>query len=138
MTPDALADLHAQSFPGPPRPWSAKEFEDLLADPAVRLFCAGQDAFLIARRAGPEAEVLTICTAPRARGRGLARRLMAELDTWARSEGVEELFLEVAETNTPARALYASAGFAQRGHRKDYYAERGRSRVHALVLGKLL
>ena len=32
MTPEALASLHARAFPGPPRPWSADEFESLLID----------------------------------------------------------------------------------------------------------
>ncbi|MSU89547.1 GNAT family N-acetyltransferase [Rhodobacteraceae bacterium 2CG4] len=136
MTPEALAALHASAFSGPPRPWTAEEFAGLLADPGVLLLTAGADAFLLARIAGPEAEVLTLCTAPSARRRGLARRLLDRLDAVLARRGVEELYLEVAETNAPARALYAAAGFTARGHRKDYYSDRGAHRIHALVLGK--
>ena len=136
MTPQALAALHARAFPGPPRPWSADEFAAMLAEPGVQLFTHGDTAFLVARQAGPEAEILTLCAAPEARRRGAARALLAEFERWARESGVEELFLEVAETNTPARTLYERAGFVERGHRKDYYTDGGRSRVHALVMGK--
>lgn len=138
MTPEALASLHAEAFPGPPRPWSAAEFADLLGERGVMLFAEGDAAFLVARQAGPEAEVLTLCTAPGARRQGHARRLLAALEDWARARGVEEIFLEVAETNDAARGLYAAAGFAERGHRKDYYTAGGRERVHAIVLGKAL
>jgi len=138
MTPQALADLHARAFPGPPRPWSAAEFADMLADPGVRLFTRDDMAFLVARRAGPEAEILTLCTAPEARRQGTARALLDAFEAWARQAGVEELFLEVAATNTPARSLYDRAGFTARGHRKDYYTDGGRTRVHALVMGKAI
>ena len=136
MTPQALAALHARAFPGPPRPWSAAEFQALLAEPGVRLFSHGDAAFLLARRAGPEAEILTLCTAPEARRQGAARALLGQFEAWARETGIEELFLEVAESNGPARALYERFGFTARGHRKDYYTNGGRSRVHALVMAK--
>lgn len=138
MTPEALAVLHAKAFPGPPRPWTAEEFTELLASPSVLLLTEDEAGFLVARIAGPEAELLTICTAPEARRRGVGAGLLSRLDEHLVSQGVEELYLEVAETNAAARALYAAAGFVQRGHRKDYYIDRGTVRVHALVMGKSL
>lgn len=138
MTPDALSAVHALSFGKAPRPWSAEEFAALLADPGVTLFTRGQTAFLLARRAGPEAEILTLCTHPDCRQQGLARGLLSDLDTWAVGAGVTDLFLEVAETNTPARRLYGAAGFTQRGLRKDYYRRHGQQHVCAIVMGKSL
>jgi len=136
MTPEALAALHAVAFPGPPRPWTAAEFTDLLADPRVLLLSERDQAFVLARIAGPEAEVLTICTDPAARRRGLASILLDRLERDLARTGVEELFLEVAETNHAARALYAAAGFAERGYRKDYYTGDGAVKEHARVLAK--
>ncbi len=136
MKPEALAALHAVAFPGPPRAWTATEFSDLLADPRVLLLTEDDRAFVLARLAGPEAEVLTICTDPTARKRGLARRLLARLERELGDRGVEDLFLEVAETNHAARALYAAAGFAEKGYRKDYYTGEGAQKVHARVLAK--
>ncbi len=137
MTPEALAALHARAFPGPPRPWTAAEFVALLADPNVHLFAApAGDAFLLARRAGPEAEVLTLCTDPAARRQGRARALLAAFEGWAAAAGAESLFLEVAEGNAAALGLYRAAGWRPCGMRRDYYRQAGCAAVHAHVLGK--
>ena len=44
------------------------------------------------------------------------------------------LFLEVAEDNAAARALYATAGFAEAGRRRGYYAAADGGRRDALLL----
>jgi ribosomal-protein-alanine N-acetyltransferase len=44
------------------------------------------------------------------------------------------MFLEVAEDNLAARALYDGAGFAVAGRRRDYYGHADGSRSDALVL----
>ena len=149
MTPAALAALQARAMPGPPRPWTA--FWSRRTHPTLRrlptgasgtsrlsalMHAPGDAAVLVARRAGPEAEVLTLFTAPERRREGHARRLLAALDRWAAGRGVAEIFLEVAETNAPARALYAAAGYAEQGFRKDYYATPRGPRVHARVMAK--
>ena len=46
---------------------------------------------------------------------------------------VIDLWLEVAETNAPARALYHRLGFSPVGRRAGYYADQG-APVDALVL----
>lgn len=139
MTPEALATLHALCFGTTPRPWSAAEFADLLKDPANLLTAdPGGAGFAMARRAGPEAEILTICTAPDSRGRGIGRRLLEDLHARLAARGVDEVFLEVADTNAAARALYAAAGYVPVGYRKDYYDGGSGARVHAHVLRKSL
>ncbi|MDO8799505.1 GNAT family N-acetyltransferase [Phenylobacterium sp.] len=47
------------------------------------------------------------------RGEGLAGRVLAGLANEALARGVDRAFLQVEEKNTPARALYRRAGFAQ-------------------------
>ncbi|HET8616258.1 MAG TPA: GNAT family N-acetyltransferase, partial [Actinomycetales bacterium] len=49
---------------------------------------------------------------PSHRRRGLARRVLAEIAAWALERGDPSLYLQVAESNAAARALYESAGFA--------------------------
>lgn len=137
MTPEDMAALHARAFTGVLRPWTAREFAAFEADPAVTIHSAAH-ALLVTRRAGPEVEVLTFCTDPAHRRAGLARALYGRFEEVASKSGVEEVFLEVAATNHPARALYEGLGFSPRGHRKDYYSGGGRERVHALVLSKRL
>ncbi|MEO3760457.1 GNAT family N-acetyltransferase [Mycobacterium sp. B14F4] len=48
---------------------------------------------------------------PSARGRGLARRLVAASLDWARGCGVHTVRLRVAADNTAARGVYESLGF---------------------------
>ena len=54
-----------------------------------------------------------IVVVPKARGRGLGRRLVAALIDWGRRRGAPQAYLLVREGNQPARALYRSLGFAE-------------------------
>jgi N-acetylglutamate synthase len=54
-----------------------------------------------------------IVVAPKARGKGLGRRLVAALIDWGRRQGATSAYLLVREANAPARALYRSLGFVE-------------------------
>ncbi|MEV0660278.1 GNAT family N-acetyltransferase [Actinomadura luteofluorescens] len=60
-------------------------------------------------------EISTVCTAPEARGRGHAARLIGALAARVMSRN-ERPFLHVAEANTQATALYERLGFKTRRH----------------------
>lgn len=138
MTPAALARLHARCFTNPP-PWSAAGFAALLDSPHVFVLTApAADAFALGRVIGPEAELLTLATDPDARRQGLARALMAEFEREARARGAETLFLEVAETNTAALALYTRCGFTPNGRRPGYFSTEDGKPLAALLLCKPL
>lgn len=77
--------------------------------------------FLVARHLPPEWELENIVVAPTSRRKGLGRRLLNALLAAAR-ETSSAVFLEVRESNAPARTLYKNAGFEQTGRRKSYYA----------------
>lgn len=119
MTPAGLAQTHAAAFGG--KGWPAKDFAAYLADAAV-LICGDERCFAVFRLAGPEAEVLTFATHPDAQGQGRATRVLGESLQKLAETRVEDVFLDVAEDNTPARALYARAGFVQFSTRHTYYA----------------
>ena len=51
--------------------------------------------------------------APRARGLGLGRRLLAELEAHARAAGVHTLRLETNRALTEAIALYRASGYQE-------------------------
>ncbi|WP_245727256.1 ribosomal protein S18-alanine N-acetyltransferase [Paracoccus isoporae] len=114
-----MAAIHAASF-SRPRPWRADEFADLLSDPAVFLIAAGK-GFIIGRCILDEAELLTLAVAPEGRRQGSGRHLVALFQAEATRRGAATAFLEVAADNGAARALYASAGWAEAGRRRDYY-----------------
>ena len=58
------------------------------------------------------AAIYDMVTAPAARGRGLATRIVRELLQWAWQQGATRAFLQVNEDNAPARAVYRRFGFA--------------------------
>lgn len=70
-----------------------------------------------------EAELLFIAVHPEKRGQGLGRRVLRAAYAALDAEGITAVHLEVAATNTPARALYDAEGFSQVGCRKGYYPD---------------
>jgi GNAT superfamily N-acetyltransferase len=61
---------------------------------------------------GP-AEVKRMWVAPRARGLGLGRRILVELEAQARARGVRTLRLETNRSLVEAIAMYQGAGFRE-------------------------
>lgn len=71
------------------------------------------------------AHLVSVCTDPEARGRGLAARAMALLIARAEAEDVPCVFLEMYVDNPPAAALYRGLGFAERGRYFSWLIGRG-------------
>lgn len=117
---DTLAKLHAECFDVP---WNAAAFQSLLSGPGVFGWGVPDAAFILARVAAGEGEILTLATLPRARRRGHAKDLVHAAARDAVDVGAIEMFLEVASDNLPALALYSGLGFARAGQRPRYYEE---------------
>lgn len=135
MTPAEMARLHAACFTLPP-PWSGAEIAATLARPICFALTEPQ-GFLLGQVVAGEAELLTLAVAPEARRQGIARGLLASFLAQARARQADSAFLEVAETNLAARALYETAGFRQTGRRKGYYRAGGQA-VDAILMGRAL
>lgn len=132
MTTDELARLHSAGFTRS-RPWTAQEFDDLLASPRTFLVTQPQ-AFALGRAIAGEAELLTLVTHPDHRRKGQAAACLAAFEGAARARHATSLFLEVASDNTAALALYETAGYQEAGRRPSYYP----GLVDALLLQKRL
>jgi len=66
------------------------------------------------RRLGSDvAEIKRMYVDPHARGSGIGRRVLAELESWAREAGVKRIVLETGERQIEALALYENAGFVR-------------------------
>lgn len=130
IDPVDLASIHAEAFDAP---WDAAAFSDLLAQTGV-IACAETDGFILIRVVADEAEILTLAVRPAARRRGMAARLTARAVAAAEANGATRLFLEVAEDNAAARALYGSLGFRAAGRRRGYYARKDGPAADALML----
>jgi [ribosomal protein S18]-alanine N-acetyltransferase len=131
-----MARLHAAAF-DVPRPWSAQEFADLLTNPLCFVLEA-KGGFVMGRLIAGEAELLTIAVEPGRQGRGLGSHLMAQFMAELERRQAVQVFLEVAETNGRARALYRRAGFAETGRRRGYYHGIATEPVDAIVMSRKL
>ncbi len=132
MTPEALARTHLSAF-GPDKAWSGGTFATLLADTAV-ILTGDANSFVLGRVTLDEAEILTLATDPDQQRKGLAAKALSDFADQAAQAGALSVFLEVAEDNTAALALYTKAGFAQVGARKAYYRRANGPAVRALIL----
>ena len=106
-------------------PWSENSFREALDSPwsfgLVAHSNKGVAGYLIAREVAGTGEVLNLAVSPDLRRHGIARRLLRAALTYFRRRKVDEVFLEVRESNRSAQALYLSSGFRPVGQRAAYY-----------------
>ena len=84
-----------------------------------------RSAFVIGQLAADEAEILSIGVSPNWQRAGLGTGLFEGLTRAARRGDAKRIFLEVADDNAPALALYRKLGFVENGRRKRYYERPG-------------
>lgn len=94
--------------------------------------------FVIGQLAADESEILSIGVSPDWQRAGLGTMLVEGLTRASRRGEATRLFLEVAEDNAAARALYGKLGFAEVGRRKAYYERGNGERADALILALML
>lgn len=133
MTPERLAEIHANAFDGLGRAWSADEFKTLLESPLTHVV-GDERAFVLGQVTSPDAEVLTVACRLDCQRMGLSLENLERFNLIARGLGAERVFLEVSERNKGALALYHKADFKQLARRKGYYAAPEGYRCDALVL----
>jgi [ribosomal protein S18]-alanine N-acetyltransferase len=132
----ALARVHALAFDPP---WDAAALGEAMSSPFAFSLQTGTppQGFILARAVAGEAEILTLAVDPAARRQGLGRALVDAAASTALAMGAQTLWLEVAEDNAAAQALYAAAGFEGAGRRPRYYPRPGGA-VDALLLQRRL
>ncbi len=106
-------------------PWSEASFREALGAAWTFGLVAETDrqvvGYLIARELAGAGEILNVAVAPEARRQGVGRTLLDEGLRVLRRRAVEEVFLEVRESNRSAQALYLAIGFRPVGQRAGYY-----------------
>ncbi|HEX7336254.1 MAG TPA: ribosomal protein S18-alanine N-acetyltransferase [Gemmatimonadales bacterium] len=106
-------------------PWSERSFREALDSPWSFGLVAHAGpriaGYLIGREVAGTGEVLNLAVAPDFRRRGVARALLRAGLALLRKRRVDEVFLEVRESNVSAQALYLSSGFRPVGQRAAYY-----------------
>lgn len=117
----AVAHIEQQSYDFP---WSKNLFEQAakstkycaLAELDGKIIGYGIVSYVVG-----EAELLNICIAPDAQGKGYSKVFLQHLIHHATEKDNQEMYLEVRVSNASAIALYQGAGFNEIGRRKNYY-----------------
>ena len=73
--------------------------------------------------AADEGEITNVAVSPAWRGMGIADQILAVVRGDAKVRQVARIYLEVRESNLPARNLYEKHGFEAAGLRKNFYRE---------------
>ena len=109
------------------RPWSrkmlAEELENqcaafLVAQDSITQQVMGYAGLLVMAHEG---YITNLAVFPEFRRQGVAAKLIAVFENFARGNKLAFLTLEVRPSNTAAIALYKGFGFEQVGRRKNYY-----------------
>ncbi len=129
------AEIHAASFE---TSWDAEALGAFLSPTAICLGVEDDGAlqgFILLGPCTDQTDIITLAVAPERRGQRLGKHLVTAAQDAAKARGVEIIFLEVAQDNDAAIALYRSLGYVPIGTRKNYYKRAG-GRVDALTFRK--
>ena len=120
----AIAAIEAAQLPNP---LNLRNLQELASRPAFRGFVAVSEinappmGSVLVLAGGGSADIVSVAVAPELLRCGVATRLLLLAFADLAGEGVEEISLEVAVDNTPARALYERLDFREVGRRLGYY-----------------
>ncbi len=109
-------------------PWSEKSFREAFDADHITVLAAIDEetdvlGFGCLLAVDGEGEILNIAVRPDVRKAGIGRALLGEMIIVGFDLDVREFYLEVRESNTPARSLYEKLGFVTLGRRKRYYSK---------------
>lgn len=120
-----VSEIEQDSFTDP---WSRSAFERFVVEQDERVLfevaCLADGrvaGYVVAWFIMGEGEIANLAVAPAARSRGIGTLLLERAISEARRREVGTIYLEVRDSNTAARALYASHGFVEIGRRRRYY-----------------
>jgi ribosomal-protein-alanine N-acetyltransferase len=136
---DSLHEIEKQCFEK--EAFSKQQISYLLTDYNAISLIARIDSniagFIIGRidilRRETIGHIMTIDVAPSFRRKGIAKRLMTEIEQIFRQKGARESHLEVREGNLAALTLYKKLGYKQISILENYYGS-----AHGLYLKKPL
>lgn len=122
----AVVEIERRSFA---KPWSTGLFLHELKVPFSRSVAAWAGPGMKRRLVGyvcrwlvgDEIHILNLAVDPDCRERGIGRALVGLVLVEAQERQISQVTLEVRAENTPARGLYRKLGFAECGHRRNYY-----------------
>ena len=112
--------------------WRESEYQTLLATEATphrTTLVAERDGqpvgFIVAKAISTNWEIENIVVSDGSQRQGIGLLLLSHLIEQARSEGAQQILLEVRSGNTAAKNLYTKCGFSVVGGRRAYYHDPG-------------
>lgn len=119
----AIAEIEKRCFS---MPWSEKSLREFCVYPFGRILTAELDGqvagYITYSQIFEEVQIANVAVAPGFRRMGIAEKLIRRLLSDGIDNNSETVFLEVRESNIPARSLYEKCGFYVVGERKGYYS----------------
>lgn len=125
---DALVSLEQRVFSSDRL--SARQWRQHIDSASASVLVASEDggsvigaAVVFYRSGSGRARLYSLSSAPEARGRGVASRLLHAAEDDARARGCTHMRLEVRRDNDAAQSLYSRNGYAFIGERRTYYED---------------
>ena len=114
-------------------PWSLNSFENELKNDAAKYFVALVDG-VVAGYVGMweisgQCDITNVAVLPSFRRKGVGKRLIEHLIQYCKNANLSPIFLEVRQSNEPAKSLYSGFGFKEVGTRKKYYSDTGEDAI---------
>lgn len=146
MTEQQLPQVFANEQVAYEFPWSLKGFENAL-DHGLNYVILNKDDVVIGHvcllPVLDEITLMNLCVAPEFQRQGVAAWALRNLLGRLADAGYRHMFLEVRESNHPARSLYQALGFQEDGVRKNYYpswteieGQKVLGKEHAVLMSK--
>ena len=106
-------------------PWSKDSFEQELKNELAYYQCAEEEGTIMGYmgmwRIIDECHITNVAVLPEHRNKGVAYMLISKMVEICRCSEIENMTLEVRESNLPAINLYEKYGFVSVGKRPRYY-----------------
>jgi ribosomal-protein-alanine N-acetyltransferase len=111
--------------------WTREQYAGLVESGIVLLAeeAGNISGFVCAKNVAGDWEIENMVVAKQGRRRGIGSGLLDELLRRVRNQAGAAVWLEVRESNQPARRLYERHGFCETGRRRAYYREPGENAV---------
>ena len=139
-----VAALNAWALEQTPREFTHHMTVEQMAQPDTTVFIARDENGValgmgaLRRHPGGVGEVKRMYAKPEARGRGVGRAIVAQIEQLARREGITRLVLETGAVPSFAAAwrIYEASGFVRCGAVLDYPADTGHNIFYEKYLPK--
>ncbi len=119
---EKVAELEKMNFS---EPWTYQAFMDTLSREEYVYLVALSDLRVVGYAGAilcmDEGSITNIAIDNEYRRMGIAEELLAQLKAVLKKREASQIFLEVRESNEPARMLYTKCGYTEIGTRRNFY-----------------